>query len=61
MMAGTLRATGLEAQIFSQKDHANVVELGGLAIVKVLVPAYQYERACQVLEDAGMRRREETP
>jgi hypothetical protein len=61
MMAGTLRATGLEAQILSQKDHANVVELGGLAIVKVLVPAYQYERACRVLEDAGIRRHEETP
>jgi hypothetical protein len=59
-MAGTIRASGLDAQILSQKDHANVVELGSLAIVRVLVPAYQYEQACQVLEDAGMAPGDET-
>lgn len=45
MLAGTLRAHGLDAQLLSQKDHANVVGLGGLAIVRVLVPARQWERA----------------
>lgn len=52
MTAGTLRATGLDAQVLSQKDHANVVAVGGLAIVRVLVPAFQYERAVAALRDA---------
>lgn len=52
MTAGTLRATGLDAQVLSQKDHANVVAVGGLAVVRVLVPAFQYERAVAALRDA---------
>lgn len=59
VIAGALRATGLDAQVLSQTDHANVVGVGGLAIVRVLVPAYQYERARHALAEAEIEAREE--
>ncbi len=40
-----------DVQIFSQKDHVNVVGLGGLAIVRVLVPVFQLETAIRVLAE----------
>ncbi|MGH7540871.1 MAG: putative signal transducing protein [Gemmatimonadota bacterium] len=52
LRAGTLRAADLDVQVFSQKDHANVVGLGGLAVVRVLVPPSQYESALAALRDA---------
>ena len=52
VIAGALRASGLDAQVLSQADHANVVGVGGLAIVRVLVPAYQYDRARRALVEA---------
>ncbi len=58
MLAGTVRAAGLDAQLLSQKDHATVVSFTGLAIVRVLVPAFQWERARAALEgSAGDRAR----
>ncbi len=51
MLAGRLRAADLDVQIFSQKDHANVVGLGTLALVRVLVPVFQLEQAERALAD----------
>ena len=54
VLASQLRAADLDVQIFSQKDHANVVALGALALVRVLVPVFQLEQARRVLgQDAG--------
>jgi hypothetical protein len=60
VIAGVLRASGLDAQVLSQTDHANVVGVGGLAIVRVLVPAYQYARARHALAEADFESREES-
>lgn len=49
VIASVLRASGLEAQVLSQKDHANVVSFGGLSVVRVLVPAQGYEAAIATL------------
>ena len=38
-----------DVQVFSQKDHANVVALGALALVRVLVPVFQLQEALRVL------------
>lgn len=53
LAAEALRALGFDAQILSQKDHANVVGVGGLAVVRILVPPFQHASACEALEDAG--------
>jgi hypothetical protein len=53
MLAGRLRAADLDVQIFSQKDHANVVALGTLALVRVLVPVFQLEHAKRALAMDG--------
>lgn len=50
MLAGTVRAAGIDAQLLSQKDHATVVSFTGLAIVRVLVPAFQWQPARVALE-----------
>lgn len=50
VLAGALRAAGLTAQVLSQKDHANVVGFGGLAVVRILVPAREYRAAAAALE-----------
>jgi hypothetical protein len=60
VIAGALRASGLDAQVLSQTDHANVVGVGGLSIVRVLVPAHEYDRARQALTEADMQHREES-
>ncbi|UCG74959.1 MAG: hypothetical protein JSV95_09405 [Gemmatimonadota bacterium] len=49
MLAGRLRAADVDVQVFSQKDHANVVAVGSLALVRVLVPVFQLEAARRVL------------
>ena len=51
VVAGRLRSADVDVQIFSQKDHVNVVGLGGLAIVRVLVPVFQLETATRVLAE----------
>ncbi len=51
LIAGRLRSADVDVQIFSQKDHVNVVGLGGLAIVRVLVPVFQLEAATRVLAE----------
>lgn len=49
VLAGRLRVADMEVQVFSQKDHANVVGLGGLAVVRVLVPVFQLLEAQRIL------------
>jgi hypothetical protein len=45
-----LRSEGLDAEILSQKDHFAVpVDLGDLSPVRVLVPAYEYQEALEIL------------
>lgn len=50
VLAAAIRDAEMEASVLSQVDHANVVGLGGLAVVRVLVPAFQFEEARRVVE-----------
>ena len=46
-----LNAEGIEARVLSQRDHFSfVVDLGELDQVRVLVPAYQYEEARELIK-----------
>jgi hypothetical protein len=49
LLRENLLAEGMDAQIFSQKDQMLSVDLGDLSIVRLLVPARQYERARAVI------------
>lgn len=46
-----LLSEGIDAQIFSQKDRILTVDLGELAIVRVLVPVWEYGPALQLIRD----------
>jgi len=48
-----LRAEGLDAEVFSQKDHAHMIGVAGMAVVRVLVPAAQYRAATAILAEGG--------
>lgn len=52
LASGNLRAAGLDANVLSQKDHAHMLSMAGMAVVRVLVPAGQYETARELLEAA---------
>jgi hypothetical protein len=54
LTARALRAASLEAQVLSQKDRANVVGFGGLAVVRVLVPGHQYQAGIDTLREPGL-------
>ena len=45
LLRDNLLAEGIDARIFSQKDNIFSVDLGELSIVRLLVPAWDYERA----------------
>jgi hypothetical protein len=50
LIRDNLQAEGIDAQVLSQKDHFTfTMEIGDLALVRVLVPAYAYEDARQVI------------
>jgi len=50
LIRDNLQADGIDAQVLSQKDHfALPVDLGDLAQVRVLVPAYDWEVAEQLI------------
>lgn len=51
LVTENLHAEGIEAQTFSQRDHMFSVELGDLSLVRVLVPAWQYELARTTIRD----------
>jgi hypothetical protein len=46
-----LRAEGMDAQIFSQRDRIFSVDLGELSIVRILVPAIDYARALGTIRE----------
>jgi hypothetical protein len=46
-----LQAEGIDAEILSQKDRSFAVELGELAQVRLLVPAYAWAQAKNVLAE----------
>ncbi len=51
LLRDNLTAEGIEARIFSQKDAMFSVDLGELSIVRILVPAWDYERGQKVIRD----------
>lgn len=51
LLRDNLRAEGVDAQIFSQRDRAFSVDLGELSIVRLLVPVWEYERALQIIRE----------
>ena len=47
-----LQGEGIDAQVLSQRDHYTIaVGMGDLAMVRVLVPAYEYEDAMRALAE----------
>ena len=57
LLRENLLAEGLDARIFSQRDNMLSVDLGELSIVRVLVPAWDYRAATELIrehmDDAG--------
>lgn len=51
LLRDNIRAEGIDAQIFSQRDRAFSVDLGELSIVRLLVPVWEYERALKVIQE----------
>jgi len=51
LAAEAIRSEGLEVYVLTETGHANVDGLVGIPVVRVLSPAYQYERARTVVED----------
>ncbi len=51
LLAEGLRMSGVEAFVLSQKDHAHMLAVGGMAVVRVLVPAWRYTDALALLAD----------
>jgi hypothetical protein len=51
LIRDNLVAEGIDSRVFSQKDRAFSVDLGELSVVRVLVPAWEYERAVQFIND----------
>ncbi len=50
LIEDNLRAEGVDARVMSQKDHlAFPVDLGDLAVVRILVPTYAYEEARRMI------------
>lgn len=59
--ADVLRDAGVEAQVMSQKDRANVVTFGGLSVVRLLVPAFRLEEALVRLDRLRAEREGDRP
>ncbi len=51
LLRENLRAEGIDAQTFSQKDHIYPVDLGELSIVRVMVPVWEYGAALETIRD----------
>ena len=49
LLLENLGAEGFDARMFSQKDKMISVDLGDFSIVRILVPAWEYERAQTVI------------
>jgi hypothetical protein len=51
LLRENLRAEGIDAQIYSQRDSAFSVDLGELSIVRLLVPVWEYDHAVGVIRE----------
>ena len=51
LLRDNLQAEGIDAQMFSQKDHMYPVDIGELSIVRVVVPVWEYGQALEVIRD----------
>lgn len=51
LIRDALRAEGIDARVFSQKDLMFSVGVGDLNVVRVLVPAWEYERAMRFIQE----------
>ncbi|MGH7474719.1 MAG: DUF2007 domain-containing protein [Longimicrobiales bacterium] len=49
LLRDNLVAEGIDARVFSQHDHAFAVQLGDLSPVRVLVPAWEYATAREII------------
>ncbi len=49
LLRDNLTAEGFDVRIYSQKDRIFSVDLGELSIVRLLVPAWDYDRASEVI------------
>jgi hypothetical protein len=51
LLADNLRAEGVDTQLYTQTDRSFVVDLGELSVVRVMVPAWEYQQALEVIRD----------
>lgn len=51
LLRENLKAEGLDAQVFSQKDMMFNVDLGELSIVRLLVPVWEHQQAMRVIHE----------
>jgi predicted nucleic acid-binding Zn-ribbon protein len=51
LLRENLRADGIEAQVYSQKDMMFNLDLGELSIVRLLVPVWEYGQAMTLIHD----------
>lgn len=51
LLRENLLAEGLDARIFSQRDNMLSVDLGELSIVRLLVPAWDYRTAAELIRE----------
>lgn len=51
LLRDNLRAEGIDAQIYSQRDRVFSVDLGELSIVRLLVPVWEYENALALIRE----------
>jgi hypothetical protein len=49
LLRENLRAEGVEAQMYSQKDHMYPVDMGELSIVRLMVPVWEYNAALGII------------
>ena len=50
LLRENLRAEGVEAQIYSQRDSIFSVDLGELNVIRLMVPLWEYEHALSVIQ-----------
>jgi hypothetical protein len=49
LVVENLRAEGIDAQIYAQRDHSFPVDIGELAIARVLVPVWEHQQALEII------------
>jgi predicted RNA-binding Zn-ribbon protein involved in translation (DUF1610 family) len=51
LIRDNLQAEGIDAEVLSQKDRSFAVDMGDLSPVRILVPAYEYVDALELISD----------